>query len=87
MTASSLDMHQVDARDLDDVTALVKTLNWPHRREDIALFMRLGQGAVARDGSGALLGVALWWAFDPAAARLGLVMVDPARQGVEAVED
>lgn len=81
MTTSSLTMSQVDARDLDDVTALVKTLNWPHRREDIALFMRLGGGRVMRDRSGDLLGVALWWAFEPAAARLGLVMVDPARQG------
>ncbi|MCR9071308.1 MAG: GNAT family N-acetyltransferase [Alphaproteobacteria bacterium] len=81
MTASALDFDALENRDLDAVAALVKTLKWPHRPEDIALFMRLGAGRIARDGSGELLGVALWWAFEPAAARLGLVMVDPASQG------
>ena len=81
MTASPLQYGPVQLSDLDDVTALVKTLQWPHRREDVALFMRLGAGHLARDQEGALQGVALWWAFEPAAARLGLVMVDPDSQG------
>lgn len=81
MTAQALHIDAVGDRDLDAVTDMVKTLKWPHRREDIDLFMRLGRGRVARDEAGGLLGVALWWAFEPAAARLGLVMVDPAQQG------
>lgn len=81
MTAQALHIDAVGDRDLDAVTDMVKTLNWPHRREDIDLFMRLGRGRVARDEAGGLLGVALWWTFEPAAARLGLVMVDPAQQG------
>lgn len=81
MTAAPLRYGAVQPDDLDAVTDLVKTLVWPHRREDIALFMRLGAGHVAKDEAGALQGVALWWAFEPAAARLGLVMVNPDAQG------
>lgn len=81
MTATALHIDAVSHGDLDAVTAMVRTLNWPHRREDIDLFMRLGRGRVARDEAGGLLGVALWWAFEPAAARLGLVMVAPTQQG------
>ncbi|MDF1790279.1 MAG: GNAT family N-acetyltransferase [Thalassobaculaceae bacterium] len=84
MTADPLDITSVQEADLDAVTALVKVLQWPHRREDIALFMRLGTGRVAKDAAGTLLGVALWWGFEPAAARLGLVMVSPdvQRRGI-----
>ncbi|WP_420566220.1 GNAT family N-acetyltransferase [Thalassobaculum sp.] len=81
MTASPLHYSAVETDDLDAVTDLVKTLVWPHRREDIELFMRLGAGHVAKDEDGTLQGVALWWAFEPAAARLGLVMVNPDAQG------
>lgn len=81
MTASPLTYSAVEPGDLDAVTELVKTLRWPHRREDIELFMRLGAGRVAKDDAGGLQGVALWWAFEPAAARLGLVMVNPDSQG------
>lgn len=81
MTASPLAYDPVQLEDLDAVTDLVKVLHWPHRREDIALFMRLGAGRVARDDAGVLVGVALRWAFAPAAARLGLVMVAPDSQG------
>ena len=81
MTASPLHYGPVQSEDLDAVTDLVKALNWPHRREDIALFMRLGAGHVTKDEDGTLQGVALWWAFEPAAARLGLVMVNPEAQG------
>ncbi len=81
MTASPLTYSAAQPDDLDAVTALVKELFWPHRREDIALFMRLGAGHVAKDAGGSLQGVALWWAFEPAAARLGLVMVNPDSQG------
>lgn len=81
MTAPTLDIAAVQDSDLDAVTDLVKALKWPHRREDLALFMRLGAGRAARDAEGRVLGVALWWAFEPAAARIGLVMVSPDAQG------
>ncbi|SDF62676.1 MULTISPECIES: GNAT family N-acetyltransferase [Thalassobaculum] len=81
MTASPLHYGTVQPDDLDAVTELVKLLRWPHRREDIDLFMRLGAGHAAKDEAGSLQGVALWWAFEPAAARLGLVMVNPDSQG------
>ena len=81
MIASALHVSPVQPVDLDAVTELVKALRWPHRREDIGLFMRLGAGHTAKDDAGALQGVALWWAFEPAAGRLGLVMVSPDSQG------
>ena len=81
MTASPLRYGPVQIFDLDDVAALVKTLQGPHRREDLELFIRVGAGHLARDDAGTLQGVALWWAFEPDAARLGLVMVNPESQG------
>lgn len=76
-------MPPVTGEDLDAVTALVRTLNWPHRQEDIALFMRLGRGRIVRDDpDGRMLGVALWWTFGDRLARLGLVMIDPESQGL-----
>ncbi|MCR9177850.1 MAG: GNAT family N-acetyltransferase [Alphaproteobacteria bacterium] len=70
------------AGDLDAVTILVRTLKWPHRREDVDLFMRLGRGRIVRDDAdGRMMGVALWWTFGDQLARLGLVMIDPQSQG------
>jgi hypothetical protein len=49
MTAAALDLTPVRASDLDAVAALVRALHWPHRREDIDLFLRLGVGQYLLD--------------------------------------
>lgn len=79
---TAFSMPPVTGADLDAVTALVQTLKWPHRPEDVDLFMRLGRGRIVRDDAdGRMMGVALWWTFGDQLARLGLVMIDPQSQG------
>lgn len=72
----------VSVSDLDAVATLVTAIRWPHRRADVQALMELGDGRIARDpGNGRLLGVGLWWPFGERAARIGLVIIDPASQG------
>src|SRR5690606_39248983 len=63
------------------VAVLVTAVGWPHRRADVQDLIALGHGRIVRDGAGGLLGVGLWWPLGARAARIGLVVVDPASQG------
>jgi len=75
-------LEPVSPADLDAVSAMVTAIRWPHRRADVQSLMELGEGRIARDPvDRRLLGVGLWWAFGERAARVGLVIVDPASQG------
>ncbi|WP_193179565.1 GNAT family N-acetyltransferase [Nisaea sediminum] len=68
--------------DLDRIMELVRAVAWPHRREDIAQFIRLGGGRIARDEKeGHALATGLWWRFGDRLARIGLVIVAPEAQG------
>lgn len=80
--SDSIPLDAVSSSDLGAVSALVTAIRWPHRRADVQSLIELGHGRIARDpGDGSLLGVGLWWPFGERAARIGLVIVDPARQG------
>jgi predicted N-acetyltransferase YhbS len=72
----------VSMADLDAVEALVQAVRWPHRRADVAAMIELGRGRLARSGDGRTLGVGLWWPFGDTVARIGLVVVSPATQGL-----
>jgi predicted N-acetyltransferase YhbS len=72
----------VSRADLEAVAALVAAVRWPHRRADVAALIELGRGRLARAGDGRTLGMGLWWPFGDTAARLGLVVVSPASQGL-----
>ncbi|GHD52428.1 N-acetyltransferase [Thalassobaculum fulvum] len=72
----------VSLADLDAVDGLVAEVRWPHRRVDIGALIELGHGRLVREGEdGPALGVGLWWSFDDALARLGLIIVSPEAQG------
>lgn len=66
--------------DLDTCHALTSRLGWSHRREDWQLLLDLGRGYVALSSSAAV-GAALWWPFEPDSGSVGMVVVDPERQG------
>lgn len=66
--------------DLAAAAALTAGFGWPHRIEDLALMLSLGEG-VAADDEGALAGTAALWTYGPAHAALGMVMVQPGLQG------
>lgn len=66
--------------DLARIHQLSRQVQWPHRSEDWGFLLRVGQGLVAqRDGS--IVGTVMSWAYGIDAACLGMVIVDPARQG------
>ncbi len=66
--------------DAGAAAALSKTFNWPHRPDDWALFLSLGQGMAWREG-GRLLGTAVFFPLDAMHGAVGLVQVSPALQG------
>lgn len=69
-------------RDVAGVLDLCLSVGWPHRREDVELLMRLGQGRVVRQTrDGRIVGVGICWLFGNDCARLGMVTVAPAMQG------
>lgn len=79
MTVQIVDM---GAGDLVHLVALIRSVAWSHRPEDLQQVMELGHGKLARDGaSGEAVGVAFWWPHGESAATLGLVIVAPDRQG------
>lgn len=67
-------------RDLAAAHRLSLEVGWPHRLEDWEFAQALGRGYVAEDG-GALVGTVLYWAHDRRHASIGMVIVEPHRQG------
>ena len=64
----------VSLADLNAIDGLVAEVRWPHRRVDTGALIELGHGRLVREGEdGPVLGVGLWWSFDDALARLGLI--------------
>jgi predicted N-acetyltransferase YhbS len=66
--------------DLPTAQALTAALRWPHRVEDWAFCLALGEG-LAAELDGRLVGTTLGWCYGPDAAALGLVVVADAAQG------
>lgn len=80
---AGLRMRDMAAEDLDAVSALSRAVRWPHRLEDLALMLQVGEGAVAEDGAG-LAGTAMCWRYGEDVGTLGMVIVreDRRRQGL-----
>jgi GNAT superfamily N-acetyltransferase len=72
-------LRPLEGADLPAARALTTALGWPHRLEDWAFGLSLGEG-LAAELDGALVGTALGWRYGPEAGALGLVVVaDPAQ--------
>lgn len=68
--------------DIRPIMELVVAAHWPHRPEDVKAAMDLGRVWLAQvDTHGGIAGIAAWWAYGAAAARIGLVIVSPDYQG------
>jgi ribosomal protein S18 acetylase RimI-like enzyme len=59
---------------------LSAAVGWPHRVEDWAFALHLGQGLVALEGD-SVVGTIAWWPFGEHHATLGLIIVAPQLQG------
>ncbi|SEN66522.1 Acetyltransferase (GNAT) domain-containing protein [Gemmobacter aquatilis] len=68
---------------LDDVPKLHELsigVGWPHRPEDWALVIGLGEGIVARDEIGRVIGSAMWFPLGDEFAAIGMVITSPRLQ-------
>lgn len=79
------DLEQIMLRDMtaEDVHAAAELSfeqQWPHREEDWALFLSLGEGIVAEAG-GRIVGTIMGWRYGADFATLGMVIVTGAVQG------
>ncbi|KTR50477.1 histone acetyltransferase [Pantoea ananatis] len=66
--------------DIPQVYAMSQALNWPHRREDWAIGIQLGEGVVIEE-QGEVIGSAILWRWGDEAATIGLVIVANQHQG------
>ena len=69
--------------EMEDVPALHPLsigVQWPHRPEDLAMLIGLGQGVVAEDEIGRVVGSAMWWPMGPDLARICMVITTPRFQ-------
>jgi predicted N-acetyltransferase YhbS len=67
-------------QDIERAVELSRDHGWPHREEDWALFLQLGEGLVA-ELDGRVEGTIMAWRYGEKAATLGMVIVDKALQG------
>jgi GNAT superfamily N-acetyltransferase len=70
----------MSAADIPAATELSDEQQWPHRAEDWAMFLAMGEGVVAERG-GRVVGTTMAWRYGDDMASLGLVIVSPALQG------
>ena len=66
--------------DLPRAHGLSRLVQWPHRQEEWSFNFKLGRGLVAEQGD-ETVGTVMWWPYGADAATLGMVIVDPDRQG------
>jgi predicted N-acetyltransferase YhbS len=76
-----LNIRPLGESDLATVHSLSQSAGWPHRLEDLRLFLAFGEGIAACDAEGKIAGIAMWWRYGDDAATIGVVVVESARQG------
>ncbi|MGL4960095.1 MAG: GNAT family N-acetyltransferase [Inquilinus sp.] len=67
-------------QDLPALHALTVEAGWAHRPEDWRFVYEVGDGVVACDGAGRVIGSALWWPFGPDFGTVGMIIVSPRLQ-------
>ena len=74
-------LRPMHAGDLAVMHGLAQQMSWPHRPEDCAQLLALGDGIVAVDSTGLTVGVGLRWSFGHDVGTIGLVLVASEHQG------
>lgn len=73
-------LRDMTAKDVHAAAELSLEQQWPHREEDWALFLALGEGIVAEE-NGKIVGTIMAWRFGTDFATIGMVIVTNAMQG------
>ncbi|MGK9230173.1 GNAT family N-acetyltransferase [Inquilinus limosus] len=66
--------------DLPALHALTVEVGWAHRPEDWRFVYEVGDGVVACDGAGRVIGSAMWWPFGTDFGTVGMIIVSPRLQ-------
>lgn len=64
----------------DGMHKLAVSVNWPHRPEDMAFLLSLGEGYIATDEIGRPLGAGMVFSYGPEMAMIGMMMTHPKLQ-------
>jgi len=70
----------IEGVELDRLHALSLSVGWPHRAEDWQFLRESGQGLVALDEIGRVLGSAMWFPHGASFATVGMVITSPRLQ-------
>lgn len=76
----SMRIDDIKGVELDRLHALSLSVGWPHRAEDWQFLRESGQGLVALDEIGRVLGSAMWFAHGADFATVGMVITSPRLQ-------
>lgn len=82
LRVDAFSMHIGDIQDveLDQLHALSISVGWPHRAEDWEFLRRAGNGIVALDEIGRVMGSAMWFPHGNGFATVGMVITSPRLQ-------
>ncbi|TPI58201.1 GNAT family N-acetyltransferase [Mesorhizobium sp. B3-1-7] len=78
--AFSMRIGDIEGIELDRLHAHSLSVGWPHRAEDWQFLRESGQGFVALDEIGRVLGSAMWFAHGADFATVGMVITSPRLQ-------
>ncbi|CDX24331.1 GCN5-like N-acetyltransferase [Mesorhizobium sp. ORS 3324] len=84
--AFSMRIGDVQDVELDRLHALSLSVGWPHRAEDWQFLREVGQGFVALDEIGRVLGSAMWFPHGASFATIGMVITSPRLQTLGAAQ-
>ena len=84
--AFSMRIADIEAVELDRLHALSLSVGWPHRAEDWQFLRETGQGFVALDEIGRVLGSAMWFGHGAGFATVGMVITSPRLQTLGAAQ-
>lgn len=76
----SMRIDDIEGVDLERLHALSLSVGWPHRAEDWQFLRQSGEGFVALDEIGRVLGSAMWFAHGAGFATVGMVITSPRLQ-------
>ncbi|WP_224543054.1 GNAT family N-acetyltransferase [Mesorhizobium sp. CA16] len=84
--AFSVRIADIKGVELDRLHALSLSVGWPHRAEDWQFLRETGQGLVALDEIGRVLGSAMWFGHGASFATVGMVITSPRLQTLGAAQ-